>query len=387
MSSKLKKYIRLIHLWLGLMSGLVVFIVAITGAIWSFETEISDLIYSHRKVQVQVKPFITISEVKKIASPYLNKINNINFLGKDRCIEVRQWERKNGIIENKYLYLNPYTGDILGKQLQGQSFFEVVLNLHMNLLLGEIGASIVKYATLIFLIIIISGLYLWWPKKRKGLKQRLTFDWKKTTKWKRKNFDLHSVLGFYALWITLFSVITALAWLFPWMDKAIYTTATLGETYKEYVEVYSISDSTFSGQANIDNFVFAQALNTYGKPFESVWFYLPQSEKETYSVYVNPHPSKWHTAEEFYFDQRTGQLLKQVNDKNMTNGEIIRDMYYDIHIGKILGLPGQLLMFFASMIVASLPITGFYIWYGRRRKKVNANSKHIAKASQADTQT
>jgi uncharacterized iron-regulated membrane protein len=44
-------------------------------------------------------------------------------------------------------------------------------------------------------------------------------------------------------------------------------------------------------------------------------------------------------------------------------------MYYDIHIGKILGLPGQLLVFFASLIVASLPITGFYIWYGRKFKR------------------
>jgi uncharacterized iron-regulated membrane protein len=43
-------------------------------------------------------------------------------------------------------------------------------------------------------------------------------------------------------------------------------------------------------------------------------------------------------------------------------------MYYDIHIGKILGLPGQLLAFFACLVIASLPITGFLIWYGRKKK-------------------
>jgi uncharacterized iron-regulated membrane protein len=44
-------------------------------------------------------------------------------------------------------------------------------------------------------------------------------------------------------------------------------------------------------------------------------------------------------------------------------------MNYDIHVGAILGLPGKILMFFASLICASLPITGFYIWWGRRNKK------------------
>jgi uncharacterized iron-regulated membrane protein len=43
-------------------------------------------------------------------------------------------------------------------------------------------------------------------------------------------------------------------------------------------------------------------------------------------------------------------------------------MNYDIHIGNILGLPGRIAMFFAALIGASLPITGFYIWWGRKRK-------------------
>jgi len=48
----------------------------------------------------------------------------------------------------------------------------------------------------------------------------------------------------------------------------------------------------------------------------------------------------------------------------------IKRMNYDIHVGAVLGLPGKILAFFASLIAASLPVTGFYIWWGRRKKKV-----------------
>jgi uncharacterized iron-regulated membrane protein len=50
-------------------------------------------------------------------------------------------------------------------------------------------------------------------------------------------------------------------------------------------------------------------------------------------------------------------------------------MNYDIHTGAILGLPGKILMFFASLICATLPVTGFVIWWGRRKK----SPKHIRK--------
>lgn len=48
--------------------------------------------------------------------------------------------------------------------------------------------------------------------------------------------------------------------------------------------------------------------------------------------------------------------------------KIIR-MNYDLHTGAIWGFPGKILMFFASLVAASLPVTGIYIWWGRKYKK------------------
>jgi uncharacterized iron-regulated membrane protein len=55
-------------------------------------------------------------------------------------------------------------------------------------------------------------------------------------------------------------------------------------------------------------------------------------------------------------------------------------MNYDIHTGAILGLPGKFLAFFASLICASLPVTGVYVWWGRKNK---AKKKAKAEARQS----
>lgn len=369
-SAALRKVVRGLHRWLAFASGLVVSVVATTGAVWSFETEISDLVYAYRKVEPLDRPYLSIARIRKISAPYLDGINSIYFLGRDRCLTVRRWTKdSDGVMHNQYLHLNPYTGEILAKQLEGRSFFEWVLELHMNLLLGSAGEQIVRYSTLVFLFILITGIYLWWPRNKQARRQRFSFNWRRSASWKRKNYDLHTVLGFYSSWIILFAVLTGLAWSFQWADRALYYVATAGEPYQDYTDYASTSDPQLVGKEDMDDLVLRRAIRAYGRAYHNLWFYPPQDAEEAYYVYVNPAPTTFYTGESFYFDQRTGELLAVENAATLNRGQRLRNMYYDIHIGKILGLPGQLLLFFASLIVASLPVTGCYIWWGRKNKR------------------
>ena len=102
-------------------------------------------------------------------------------------------------------------------------FFAFILKGHMRLWLPKtIGEQVVGVSILIFIVIIISGFILWLPKKRKNLKQRLKFDWKTHTRWKRKNFDLHTVIGFYTCFIALIFAITGLIMSYNWFQKSVY---------------------------------------------------------------------------------------------------------------------------------------------------------------------
>ncbi|WP_028980908.1 PepSY-associated TM helix domain-containing protein [Sporocytophaga myxococcoides] len=378
----IKKNIKIIHRWLGFISGLVVFIVALTGAIYAFEEEISDLIYPYQTIPIQKAPEISIETIKEACSPYLDHINAIYFEGKGRPIAVREiGKNSNGQRYNKYLYLNPYTAEVVHKKFDNsKSFFDIVIGLHINLLLGDVGSYIVKYGTLIFLIILLSGIYLWWPKNKKGVKQRFTLDWKNSTKWKRKNFDLHTVLGFYASVFVLFAAITGLAWTFDWMDKAIYATATFGKPYKTWEETLSVSDTLLHPISSIEDLVMDKAIKDLNGAYISKRFYIPSSTTEAFRIYFTPEKGTNYKDILYYYDQRTGRLLKKETPEDKNNGEYLRDMYYDIHVGQLLGFPGRVAMFFACLITASLPVTGFIIWWGRRNKKNRTSNKSSSKS-------
>ena len=78
-------------------------------------------------------------------------------------------------------------------------------------------------ATLVFLVMLISGLILWWPKNKKATKQRFSIKW--NARWRRKNYDLHNVLGFYATWIAIILAVTGLVWGFEWFAQGYYRLA------------------------------------------------------------------------------------------------------------------------------------------------------------------
>tara|TARA_R110002153_G_C13303097_1_gene495833 strand:- start:893 stop:1258 length:366 start_codon:yes stop_codon:yes gene_type:complete len=87
---------------------------------------------------------------------------------------------------------------------------------------------------------------------------------------------------------------------------------------------------------------------------------------------ANPDASTYWKMDYRYFDQNTLQELPVDHIYNRFDeasfGDKVMRMNYDLHVGAIAGLPGKILAFFLSAIIASLPITGFMIWWGRKNK-------------------
>jgi uncharacterized iron-regulated membrane protein len=101
--------------------------------------------------------------------------------------------------------------------------------------------------------------------------------------------------------------------------------------------------------------------------------HVPATAVSPIEVSINPDDGTYWKADYRYFDQYSLKELsvdhiygKQADASVADN---LMRMNYDVHTGAVIGLPGKILAFFASLIVASLPITGFYIWWGRRQKE------------------
>lgn len=371
----LKKTVRKIHLWLGLATGIIVFIISITGCLYAFQKEISDLIEDYRFVEAQDKPFILPSELQAIGQKELpNKhIHAIQFKGKNEAAEVIFYNAEP--LYYDICYINPYTGKIQKTVNEFSGFFRFILDGHFYLWLPhELGQTIIATSTLIFILITISGFILWFPKNKSAAKQRFWFRWKENIKWKRKNYDLHNITGFYVLSIALIFAVTGLVWGFPWFAYSYYTIIG-GEKSLIYEEPKSVA------QVN---------LESTAKPLDKVWLKMQEEYPAAQSIEVHPQEEKnspiaananlgdgtyWQT-EYRYFDAYSLEEI-EVNNiygklKNASNSDKLMRMNYDIHTGAIIGLPGKIFAFLISLLIASLPITGFLIWFGRNKKRKRA---------------
>ncbi|RZL03958.1 MAG: PepSY domain-containing protein, partial [Hymenobacter sp.] len=210
-----RKLIGKLHLWLGLASGLVVLIVSLSGAVFVFQDDIRDLTQPWRKVAVQAQPMLPPSGLQAAAVRALpgSTASWITYNGPDRSVAVYLSTAKGDMY---YGFLNPYTGHVLKVQNAQSDFFTLVQYLHMYLLLPPaIGKWIVDIAVITFVIMLVSGIVLWWPRNKAARKQRFSVKWDASPK--RRTYDLHNVLGFYASALALVLALSGLCISYEWL--------------------------------------------------------------------------------------------------------------------------------------------------------------------------
>jgi uncharacterized iron-regulated membrane protein len=394
-----KKIAGWLHLWLGLISGTIMLVVCLTGCIWVFNEEINGLFQPWKKVEKQERPYLKPSE---IAAHIQTKIPEDN---------IRSVSYKNGETARVWLYekdkysirlnINPYTGEILHKidfLKKDFDFFSFILRGHRFLWFPwKIGRPIVNYATLTFVVILTTGLILWWPKNKSAAKQRFWFKWKDTTQWKRKNYDIHNIAGFYAMIFLLIIALTGITWGLSWFNKSVYWAVSGGQEKPKWEvsksDTLNIDKAEYTLSERIDQ-VWAKVVSKH--PYEEeISIYWPEQDDPAASIgaYVYPKAFDGFQYDSYNFDQYTLAPIPRSyfgEYKNANAAEKLERMYYGIHVGSILGLPGKILAFLASFLGATLPVTGVYIWWGRRKKNKKTNSgerKTITVEKTAGTKT
>ncbi len=381
----MRKLIGLLHLWLGMASGLVIIILGITGCLYSFIDEIRPLIY-HERIFIepaQQQKMLPLQDIRNAADGSLErKIPLLDvelYADHQHTMIFRYRERNNeaNIYTNYFIsyfkvYVNPYTGKVVKVENSKWEFFNLVVMMHCSLLLGNLGTQIISYSTIIFLIMLISGLILWWPKNKAAARKRFRFTWKKQNSWKRKNYDLHQVLGFYIFIIAFFIALTGLAMLLPTVDKAIKYVVSGGKYKGEQTGAHDhhAVGNNYTGHNPTD--VLDRALEkTMAEDPDAYQFkiYPAKNSSSPLRIKTFKNTSSHHAERLFSFNQETAALISNKAFATLPNEDKLYDLYYDIHVGSLLSFPGKILAFLVSLITASLPISGFLIWKARRKNK------------------
>ena len=366
----LKNILGNLHLYLGLLFGLIFFIVCLTGMLLSFEKELTPLLWpKEHKVIVQNNPLSLAHISQKAESIFPDKkLFRVEIpADPSRSIRIQYGQKKRGYW---YAYINPYTGDILSKGRQSDRFFQKTLDIHRFLLVDKIGTTITGLSALAAFFLALSGVYLWWPKNKSIHKQRLSIKISASTK--RKVWDFHAVGGFYASLFLIIFTLTGLTWSFDWYNKQFYKL--LGSTKKSTKEKISNSNKLASSDYLILDTIYRQ-LNTLYPTSGNIIVTFPEKKDLAFALTKENFSNSTLQINQAFFDSRSGILLKNNPLDKLPLAQQVQRMMKSIHMGSIFGLPSKIIAFLAVTLAASLPITGIWIWLNKRNKKKKKRTK------------
>ncbi|WP_375474437.1 PepSY-associated TM helix domain-containing protein [uncultured Nostoc sp.] len=366
-SKKLRDFVFKLHRYIGLAVGLVAIIIGLTGSLLVFHDEISEfllyrqigtIIPSGERLPVE----IILNTVKK---SYANqpdvKIDRIYISAKPNAPAVVVPRKQESDLAE--LYVNPYSGIIIGnsQEIFSEKFFYVVYELHYSLLAGKTGYAIAGIAALLMCILSITGILLW-PGWRKLLKLN-GFKIKLDAHPKRVNFDIHKVAGIVTAIFIAFTGFTGFCWNFSdFTNPIIYAVTFTNKSASEPVSKLipgktplELTDQLKTARATFPNAMLG-TIYFPRKPEDAlnIRFKLPQDDDENGQSYV-------------YLDQYSGKVLRVDNILEIPLGDRILNSFTPLHYGTFGGLPTRILYVFVGLAPLILFITGFVMWWYRRK--------------------
>ena len=385
-----RKLFRKLHLWLSLPFGLIIMTTCLTGALLVFEKEITELV-RHDSYTIPVRKTQSLSLqslLERVASetPDSVQITSITIPSDFRRAYTvgLSKPRRAGVL------VDPYTGKIVG-QSGRLPFFTTVRELHRWLLDSMKpdsegifwGRIIVGTSTLLFVCILLTGLFLWWPKKLKGIGKRLKISLGHGRQ--RLFTDLHTVGGVYVFVLLLAMAMTGLTWSFEWYRTGFYKVfgAEMAEVGKGDKGPKKDKRKDAPREEGAEK---AKLPASYIYWEEVVSYVIEVSEADYTEITVKDGEvevplaglGNIRAADSFRFDKKTGQVTEYKAYREVKRDKKLRGWIYSIHTGAWGGLFTRICYVLAALFGASLPLTGYYIFYQRKwgkKRKAKGGSK------------
>lgn len=383
----MKKLAFKIHLWLSLPIGLIITIVCLTGSILVFEDELLELLHPER-FQIEKTSFnkpLVLNELIPLVNKQLTNNSVVSVKIPSKSNRSYEMGLKEGF--RVKAYVNPYTGELLGIQSFRGAFFTKVMQLHRWLLDDnrKTGKAIVGYSTLLLVFILITGLILWFPKSKKQFKHRVQIN----KKYGKKRFwmDLHIVGGFYLAIGLLILSLTGLHYSFSWYRTGLYSLFASEAPARGNQQQKQIrgnknqkrkrhqTDSFINENENTNSSYLAwdRALNIIKKEYTSFGNITIQEEKIT----ISP-ASSWgniRATDHYLFDSSNGKIIDSIPYKEQSRASKISGWIYTLHVGAWGGWFSKVITCLIALISASLPLTGYYIFFTKRKRKWSKNNR------------
>jgi sulfite reductase (NADPH) flavoprotein alpha-component len=366
-SDVLKKTLFQLHWFFGITAGLVLALMGITGAAYSFQDEILRALNpTVLTVQKQPAGVLPPAELVRKLEATEGKAVSMLWVESESGNAARVFfTPPPGERRGQMRYFDPYTGDYLGDAV-GQDFFGLMLQLHRFLAMGDTGRQITGACTLILIFFCLSGLYLRWPRQVASWRAWLTLDWRK--KGRSFNWDLHSVFGTWCLLFYLLAALTGLSWSYEWYNKGL--TRLLSDAPQN--ERVRNRGPAPAGPAPIANYeaIWSSIYSTAGPGLSAYNIRMPPVDGQPATVYYllqsSPHD---RALNQINLDPATGVVksVERYGDKSL-KAQLLTSIYA-LHVGSYFGLVGRIILTVTALCMPLFFITGWLLYLDRRRKK------------------
>ncbi|MFG5860731.1 PepSY-associated TM helix domain-containing protein [Metapseudomonas sp. CR1201] len=382
------------HFYAGLFVIPFMIMLAVTGSIYLFKPQLDDLLYADlMRVRPAGQALNADQQLGKVRQAYPQAAVSQYLPPLDAEHSAQFVVSLDGRKTN--LFLDPYSGQVLGTQDAQNNLQAIARALHGTLLIGTVGDRLIELAAGWAIVLVVSGLYLWWPR---GQGMRGVF-WPRLTARGRLFWrDLHAVTGFWGSLLLLFMLLTGMTWTGFWGEKFTevwnrFPAAMWNEVPKSGQQARSLNtaaDQTVAwaventplpasdphaahnghgasgmpapgGQVSLQQ-VVDTATGRGVVPGYSIT--LPADETGVYSIAVFADDPRNDAT--LHLDQYSGKVLADIRWQDY--GVVARsvEMGVVLHEGKFFGLANQLLMFGVCLLILLSSVSGLVMWWKRR---------------------
>lgn len=369
------------HLIAGLIAGLVILVMSATGALLAFAPQITDFAESGAK-------YVEAGSSSKLnAKDLLNKVLDAKSNMNPTSLTIYGDPQKAAVVSRGRgkgsIYVNPYNGEITGETSKSvRGAFRFITSLHRWFALkGENRAAaraITGACNLAFMLLAISGIYIWFPKKWnwRSYKAALMFRWK--VKGKARDFNWHTTIGFWSSLVLLVLTSTATVFYYSWAKNLVYVVTgneipparsrgnpPRKKGSEEKKEVFKVLENL--------NELWAKAEKQTENP-KYVSLRLPVKKEASFTI---DEGKSWNIFERsrLKLNSETGEVVKWSPYRESNSAQKLRSWIRFTHTGESFGLIGQIIAFLGCMSGIFLIYTGISLSVRRFSRWLNRRSK------------
>ncbi len=382
------------HFYAGLFVAPFMILLALTGIIYLFKPQLDPLMYDHL---INVQPAhhaLSADEQRNLVQAIYPQAHISQYLPPINPERSAQFVLHNGGRELN-VFINPYSGTVLGQQDAKLNLQAVARALHGELMIGTLGDRLIELAAGWGVVLVVSGMYLWWPRGQTAagiLWPR--FSRRGRILWR----DLHAVTGFWGAALLLFMLLSGMTWTGFWgkqyanlwnqfpaamwnnvpasdvearsLNTAARQTVSwamentpmpVSGAHAEHMNHGAHSSGPAAPGVSLQQ-VYETATARKVEPGYSIT--LPTTAEGVFTIAVFADDPRNDAT--LHIDQYTGEVLTDVRWQHYGNVARATEMSVMLHEGKLFGSPNQFAIFLVCLMILLSSVSGLVMWWKRR---------------------